>query len=288
MILACPGCHGSYDVSSYGPGQRLRCQCGQIIVVPRDEPLIQVAPTLHCANCGGHLERGRERCPFCDALVDLTGARMTAYCALCLTMSREGARYCSGCGAPIEKKVDAPEASDRKCPRCNVAMRRRSVGRHAPLECPMCCGLFIDGEDLGEMISAQEERIGPEAVQKVGAEGRATVEPVVYLRCPRCAKTMNRVNYGRCSGVIIDQCRDHGYWLDSGELEKIARFVAGGGLLRFYRRQVEDARAEQRHQRISQSMAGAQLPAGRWSNEERSHWGSTGGFLGKLMDLLTG
>ena len=152
----------------------------------------------------------------------------------------------------------------------------------------MCCGLFIDKEELGEMISAQEERIGPDAMQTSGAPATSKVEPVVYLRCPSCDKTMNRVNYGRCSGVIIDQCREHGYWLDSGELERIARFVASGGLLKTYKRQVEDAKAEERRRRSSADLMAAELQSGGWPNEDPHRLRDTGGFLGKIMDLLTG
>lgn len=153
----------------------------------------------------------------------------------------------------------------------------------------MCCGLFIDGEDLGDIISAQEERIGPESVQGTGGAPAITaVEPVVYLRCPTCEKTMNRVNYGRCSGVIIDHCREHGFWLDSGELERIARFVASGGLLKTYRRQVEDAKAEERRQRSSTDPMAAQMRYDVWGKKEPDRAGEAGGLLGKLIDLLMG
>jgi hypothetical protein len=40
---------------------------------------------------------------------------------------------------------------------------------------------------------------------------------------------MNRVNYGQASGVIADQCRDHGVYLDAGELRRILSWVRAGG-----------------------------------------------------------
>jgi Zn-finger nucleic acid-binding protein len=59
----------------------------------------------------------------------------------------------------------------------------------------------------------------------------AAVEaPITYVRCPRCAKPMNRMNFGRRSGVIVDACRDHGTWLDAGELERVRDFVRAHGL----------------------------------------------------------
>jgi Zn-finger nucleic acid-binding protein len=51
-----------------------------------------------------------------------------------------------------------------------------------------------------------------------------------YLPCPVCAGLMPRKNFRRISGVLIDICRDHGVWLDAGELEQIRCFIANGGL----------------------------------------------------------
>jgi len=39
-----------------------------------------------------------------------------------------------------------------------------------------------------------------------------------------------RLNFGRTSGVVVDMCREHGTWFDSGELPKILAFLKGGGL----------------------------------------------------------
>ena len=114
MVLDCPGCHHSYDVSSYKSGQRLRCRCGQILVVPGRGPEVRAARTLHCNNCGGHLKKGQPNCPFCGALVDLTHARLTAYCPSCLSMSKEGAKFCSGCGKPLTAHVDTPQEAEEQ------------------------------------------------------------------------------------------------------------------------------------------------------------------------------
>lgn len=34
-----------------------------------------------------------------------------------------------------------------------------------------------------------------------------------FIPCVRCGKKMNRKNFGRISGVIIDECGKHGVWL---------------------------------------------------------------------------
>ena len=39
---------------------------------------------------------------------------------------------------------------------------------------------------------------------------------------------MNRVNFGRLSGTVIDVCRGHGTFLDGGELHAIVTFIHRG------------------------------------------------------------
>jgi Zn-finger nucleic acid-binding protein len=286
MTTACPKCGSVYDISAYKPGQRLRCRCGQIIVKPEDGPRTHVARAFHCSACGGALEKGREDCPYCGATIDMTHARMTAYCAHCLGMSKEGASFCSECGKPLVAAIDTPEEADEACPRCNVKMRRRAVGDHRPLECPMCCGLFVDAPDLEKMIRDQEKRVAAESGVAVGSPERASLsgEPVVYLKCPVCQAMMNRVNYGRVSGVIIDWCGDHGYWLDAGELEKIAKWVATGGLKQKYEQELDEMKAERR--RLEASASVSSMHASPYESENAAAGFVTGGVLGFIAGLF--
>ena len=46
---------------------------------------------------------------------------------------------------------------------------------------------------------------------------------------------MNRLNFGRRSGTVVDVCRGHGTFLDRGELHQVMRFVQEGGLNRSLR-----------------------------------------------------
>jgi Zn-finger nucleic acid-binding protein len=41
---------------------------------------------------------------------------------------------------------------------------------------------------------------------------------------------MLRLNYQGKSGVIIDRCKEHGYWLDSGELRQIMEWAKLEGI----------------------------------------------------------
>lgn len=41
---------------------------------------------------------------------------------------------------------------------------------------------------------------------------------------------MNRVNFARVSGAVVDVCKGHGTFLDRGELHQIVRFIQQGGM----------------------------------------------------------
>jgi Zn-finger nucleic acid-binding protein len=69
---------------------------------------------------------------------------------------------------------------------------------------------------------------------------------VHYRPCIRCGKMMNRVNFGRLSGTVIDVCRGHGTFLDAGELHAIVTFIRDGGLDRARQREKSDLEEERR------------------------------------------
>ena len=41
---------------------------------------------------------------------------------------------------------------------------------------------------------------------------------------------MQRKNFARRSGIIVDWCGKHGTWLDADELEDLASYILAGGL----------------------------------------------------------
>jgi Zn-finger nucleic acid-binding protein len=70
---------------------------------------------------------------------------------------------------------------------------------------------------------------------------------------------MNRSNFGRVSGIVIDVCRPHGAWFDRGELAAIRRFLREGGLNRYERRRRMDAEARRARTRSASRTAAGSL-----------------------------
>lgn len=192
------------------------------------------ARSLHCPNCGAAAEPDAGRCRYCQARL------ATVSCPECFALLFDGAAFCPHCGAR-RTRAESGKA-DARCPACNELLRSVTVGDTPLLECAKCDGLWIDAE-LFERLCA--DRAAQAAVlHRAAGQKQAGEQKVRYRRCPRCAKMMNRVNFGRLSGIVVDACRAHGTFLDAGELHQIVSFIQDGGLDRARERQIEDLRAE--------------------------------------------
>lgn len=121
-------------------------------------------------------------------------------------------------------------------------------------------------------------------LHRASANPPRAAERVRYRPCVQCGKMMNRVNFGKMSGTVVDVCRGHGTYLDAGELHQIVAFIHGGGLERARERQLEDLREQERrlkeleartaHEyRTSDLRPGIGFAAGGWS-------------AGPLLDLI--
>lgn len=170
-----------------------------------------------CASCSAPLPTNTSLCSYCGTRNDLDVMATRRF-----TGSREGSRRC--------------------CPDCRLPMEtiRLSDGRDFAVErCPTCFGLFFDP---GEVQSFIEESVTPafvvnyQEIVNINRE-RANLERTVrYIECPECRKLMNRISFGPTSGVVLDQCKDHGVWLDNGELIHLMEWKRAGGQLLAERR----------------------------------------------------
>jgi Zn-finger nucleic acid-binding protein len=109
--------------------------------------------------------------------------------------------------------------------------------------CHGCGGVWVDRRTLDEMIAraVASGAVDPSAVQRRTMVMSATV---VYRKCPRCEAQMNRRNFARYSGIVVDECRTCGTFFDAGELEGVVAFVRSGGLALSERRDAEEAQRD--------------------------------------------
>jgi len=172
----------------------------------------------------------------------------TKTCYHCGKSINAALMICPFCGGHIKDKAEDIPPS---CPRCKKSLvtytqspplQDENSNAHYEL-CPDCGGLWLDRGKFRRAtresdVYREESLIINEYVKK------PPQDTVTYVPCVRCGKIMNRKNFARISGVIIDECGNHGVWLDAGELEKIRHFIADGGLERVQDREIEKNRVE--------------------------------------------
>ena len=183
------------------------------------------AETLNCPNCGAAVSSDAPQCQYCNSRL------ATVACPSCFALMFIGSRHCRRCGAAAAQ----PEAADlapRQCPRCHIEMQSLSIGTTKVRECAKCEGLWVHVASFEKICADREQQAAvlgaassapPHAV-------RATPSKISYVPCPECGQLMNRINFARCSGVIVDICKGHGIWFDPDELSEIVQFVRSGGL----------------------------------------------------------
>ena len=273
-IPVCESCGGALGPSAEHPP----CLCELSPVAAADVPAVKgtrsEARALQCPSCGAFLDDGVRRCGYCK--VELASVR----CWCCFELAFAGTSHCARCGSRLGLEGDLGP-TDRRCPGCGQdVLHTIDVGEHRIQECPECTGVFVDHATLEAITHAREAEAGARLVGEGGPAKK--VEPqhaVFYRKCPACDGVMNRQNFGRCAGVIIDFCKAHGVWFDPDELTAVLEFVATGGLAKRRARDLVDAEAELRSRRLDAMQA--QRDARRMSGAE-VNWSSGGALLAAL------
>ena len=212
------------------------------------------AETLNCPTCGAAAASDATHCQFCEARL------ATVACPRCFAMMFVGSLHCSRCGAKAARAPAALEQLARRCPRCRLEMESTAVGSASLRECARCGGLWVDVESFEQIISEREQQgvaLGAASIVPKQPGGGSEPNKVRYVPCPECNQLMNRVNFARCSGVVVDVCKGHGTWFDRDELRLIVEFIRGGGLE--VSRAREKRALEEERQRLRQEQLTANL-----------------------------
>ena len=105
-----------------------------------------------------------------------------------------------------------------QCPTCHEVMTSDSHYGQTLDRCVSCGGLWVDHSELGSVVRNIQPSQGP-------------VEPIACgddILCPKCDELLAPFNYAHDSGVFIHRCNScGGAWLESGQLELIARYRSG-------------------------------------------------------------
>jgi Zn-finger nucleic acid-binding protein len=232
------------------------------------------ARTLRCPHCGAAADPDARRCPYCRARLAMVS------CPSCFAQVFSGTRHCHACGTAVARGEAVPERAT--CPACRGAMDGVTIGATPLLECPACDGVWVDAKTF-ETLCADREAQAPVLHHLAPRGSLPARQPVRYRPCVTCGAMMNRLNFGRLSGTIVDVCRGHGTFLDAGELHAILTFIQGGGLDRARARELNELQEERR--RLEQARIRTSASGGRGAAESarptRTSWDAR-----SLLDLL--
>lgn len=174
----------------------------------------------NCINCGAALPPNSIVCPYCKTRndVDLKGI--------------------------YQHHVSEME-SQRFCPRCNKPLQSIDLnleGKFIIERCSDCLGLFFDPNELETLLDKSVSKVFQvdfRQLENINKLRRSQDYPVTYIKCPICRKLMQRLNFGTQSGVIVDKCKEHGIWLDGGELRQLMDWIKAGGQILQQQSQLE-------------------------------------------------
>lgn len=209
--------------------------------------------SLRCPGCGAPAPADSARCDYCGA------ALATVTCPSCFAPMFAGSRFCARCGAEATRE-EVDGAPPLNCPRCADPLQALRLGTTSVQECAACGGLWMDPTTLQKLSDAREEHTG--VVSALAARvpvNTVAADTVRYIPCPRCTKLMNRVNFARSSGVVMDVCKNDGVWLDRGELQRVVSFVESGGLAAAREHQREQLVDERRRLESSKAASAAAI-----------------------------
>jgi Zn-finger nucleic acid-binding protein len=152
-----------------------------------------------CPDCGGAFTEG----PLCS------------YCGKGLRFAGEGFVF---------------QESRVTCPLCRVALHQIDFHGVAIDTCSTCEGAWFDLGEIEQILQAARQAVKEDRFVPTPIEAAPGVEPPprdrAYLPCPRCGTLMNRQNWDRRSGILVDSCHSCGVWLDGGELAQMRSWGA--------------------------------------------------------------
>jgi Zn-finger nucleic acid-binding protein len=184
-----------------------------------------------------------------------------ARCTNCNAPLSDGLLLCAYCGdrndidlKGIHYYTTHENDSPRACPRCDINLKTIDLklnGTFLIERCDQCLGLFFDPCELEALLEATVTNvflIDRSGLDSINLRRPPDQYPVAYIKCPVCSQLMHRVNFGTRSGVIIDRCKNHGVWLDGGELRHLMDWMKLGGKLLDKERQEQLRQEEQKRE----------------------------------------
>ena len=179
-----------------------------------------------CSCCSAPLPTNTNRCTYCDVRNDIDLHSKHRYSI-------------------------KTQQTDRICPHCNKPLETIKLKLNEPFyieRCKTCFGLFFDPGEIETLLESSVSNvfdINLKLIKSINKDRYQKNQQIKYVKCPVCRILMNRVNFGRRSGVIIDQCKKHGIWVNNGEITHLMEWKKAGGEL-LHAQQAEKTRPKKK------------------------------------------
>jgi Zn-finger nucleic acid-binding protein len=116
------------------------------------------------------------------------------------------------------------------CPRCSTALNEvlfSDLDDSQVHMCPKCEGAWYPRKALNEVAQSERDWLeNTEIAAVLEADKLDLIDLEAPVNCPVCADEMKRYEYALAPEVELDECPEHGIWLDDGELGVIMERIS--------------------------------------------------------------
>ena len=115
------------------------------------------------------------------------------------------------------------------CPRCQLPMSSEPYEGQDVDFCSTCWGHWVDPVSFKKILTSEVyefTKSDKESIIKRWSGNNSTMMSTAdEIKCPNCDKTMKQMPFTTGCGVVVDSCKEHGIWLDGGEIKRIQIYL---------------------------------------------------------------
>ncbi|MBS2015173.1 MAG: zf-TFIIB domain-containing protein [Deltaproteobacteria bacterium] len=150
-------------------------------------------------------------------------AGRVSYCFFCGTAGTAGGT-CQSCLVPIGNPyAEGTAPVSLGCPRCATS-RLTAIGiapNTSVHACTQCHGVMVGARAWCTLLTRPD--LAQQLMSRLPPRPASAEQLVRMLKCPQCAREMERGRFGASSNIVIDVCTTHGLWLDGGEIGAVVQ-----------------------------------------------------------------
>ena len=117
------------------------------------------------------------------------------------------------------------------CPRCGLSLSKQEYEGQNVSFCSTCWGHWLTRSQLDNIVKKTQykfskyEKYAVSKTMTIKGDADRQGSEQQPINCPECGRLMKRQRYESKCPVKIDECPEHGIWLDTGEIKDLQVFV---------------------------------------------------------------